>query len=355
MGDIRTKSSLDTGRQLLSDPPELVKRLKSVAERIGSMKASSRLAGDASTRVYYRVFYEDRSTAIVMIQSDPGKGQEDSFLDVHRFLADLALPVPAVYLHDPDEGVLVLEDLGDDLLETVVGGCNAESLTQLYHDAVDLLVNMRRKTAGLASGSIAFTLAFDEQKLMQELHFFTTHFVERLCKISLSRSARASLDEFFLTISRFLAHEPRVFAHRDYHARNLLLHQGRLVMIDFQDARMGPAQYDLASLLRDSYVTLPSDLVLELIHHYATETCEPSEERFRYVFDVMSLQRNIKALGTFGYQLSERGADRYASSIPRTGRYIAENISRYPEFSHYRSRVEDFIYGPALSIENYTS
>ena len=123
-------------------------------------------------------------------------------------------------------------------------------------------------------------------------------------------------------------------------------------MIDFQDARMGPAHYDPASLLRDSYVTLPDHLVSELIGHYAAETREPSEERFRYVFDVMSLQRNIKALGTFGYQLSTRGTNRYASSIPRTGRYIATNISRYPEFSRYRSCIEDFISGPALSKEH---
>lgn len=333
------------------DESGLIRRLKSAADRLGTMEAFVRLAGDASTRVYYRVSYADRTTAIVMIQPDPGKGQEGSFLDVQRFLADLALPVPAVYLHDPDEGVVVLQDLGDDLLETVVEHCDAARFAAVYHDAVDLLVSMRRKTADSDSGCIAFTLAFDEEKLMQELHFFATHFVAGLFRIGLPSSARSTLDEFFLTISTFLAAEPRVFTHRDYHARNLLVHEDRLIMIDFQDARMGPCQYDLASLLRDSYVTLSKDLVSELIHHYVTETNEPSEERFRYVFDVMSLQRNIKALGTFGYQLSARGVNRYASSIPRTGRYIAESISRYPEFSRYRSCVEDFITGPALSLE----
>lgn len=315
------------------------------------MSGAVRLAGDASTRVYYRVFYTDRESAIVMIQPAPGAGLEDSFLDVQRFLRDLALPVPDVYLHDPREGVVILQDLGNDLLEKVVDRCDAERLEEIYRDAVDLLVTMRRKTAGLTAGSVAFSLAFDEEKLMQELRFFVTHFVEGLCKTYLPGSARNCLEEFFLTISRFLAAEPRVFTHRDYHARNLLVHQGRLVMIDFQDARMGPAQYDLASLLRDSYVTLPESLVGELIRRYAAETHEPGEERFRYVFDVMCLQRNIKALGTFGFQLSSRGSDRYASSIPRTGRYIAENIARYEEFACYRSCVEDFISGPALSMD----
>lgn len=331
---------------------DLMRRLQSAAEAIGRVESAVRMAGDASTRVYYRVSFTDHTTAVVMIQPEPGKSLEESFLDVQRFLRDLALPVPEVYVHAPREGVVILQDLGDDLLETVVEQCDAVRLAGLYHDAVDVLVNMRRKTAGLASGSVAFTLAFDEEKLMQELHFFTTHFVHGLCKIDPPRSAGASLDGFFLTISKLLANEPRVFTHRDYHARNLLLHQGRLVMIDFQDARMGPAQYDLASLLRDSYVTLPQHLVWGLVRHYAAETGEPSEDRFRYVFDVMSLQRNIKALGTFGYQLSARGVNRYASSIPRTGRYIAETISRHPEFSRYRACVEDFISGPAVAMEH---
>jgi aminoglycoside/choline kinase family phosphotransferase len=116
---------------------------------------------------------------------------------------------------------------------------------------------------------------------------------------------------------------------------------------------MGPAQYDLASLLRDSYVTLPEDLIDDMLDFYAEEIEETSEaqrDRFRYIFDVMSLQRNIKALGTFGYQAAVRGARRYLSSIPRTGTYIALNMKRYEELSRFRSVVEDHICAPALDI-----
>jgi aminoglycoside/choline kinase family phosphotransferase len=121
-------------------------------------------------------------------------------------------------------------------------------------------------------------------------------------------------------------------------------------MIDFQDARMGPAQYDLASLLRDSYVTLPEALVDSLIDRYRNsmdDARQISADRFRYVFDMMSLQRNIKALGTFGYQLSARGLRRYASSIPRTGVYVAANIEKYEELSAFRAVVDQLVCGPS--------
>ena len=134
-----------------------------------------------------------------------------------------------------------------------------------------------------------------------------------------------------------------------------MLHDNHLVMIDFQDARMEPAQYDLASLLRDSYVTLQEDLVDELVDYYAEATGNTSQEsrqRFRYIFDVMSLQRNIKALGTFGYQASVRGERRYLRSVPRMAGYIARNIGKYEEFASFRPVIEDIICSPAANMEH---
>jgi len=287
-----------------------------------------------------------------MLQAHPGQNEEASFLDVHHFLESLGLPVPRVYSHYPDEGLIVLEDLGDDLLESFVKTDDEARIRALYFEAVDLLIRMRRATQNAATKCVAFELAFDEAKLMQEMDFFLTHFVRGLAAVEPSSEGSETLQEFFLTICRRLASEPRIFAHRDYHARNLLVHEGRLVMIDFQDARMGPAQYDLASLLRDSYVTLPEDFIEELLDNYREGAGEKSDSReeFQYIFDIMSLQRNIKALGTFGYQAHVRGSERYLSSIPRTARYVDRNIRRYHEFSRFRSVVTDLITGPALDL-----
>jgi len=285
-----------------------------------------------------------------MLSPDPGKNEEASFLELQTFLSSHGLPVPEVYFHDAHQGLVVLEDLGDLLLETVVDGAPTEVVTRLYEEAVDLLLLMRRAIGRSNSSCVAFGLAFDEAKLMQEMDFFMTHFVRGLCKIEPSNAAIASMNEFFDRICRILAAEPRIFAHRDYHARNLMVKNGSLVMIDFQDARMGPTQYDPASLLRDSYVSVPEDLVENLIERYregVPESDRQSSDRFRYVFDVMSLQRNIKALGTFGYQVSVRGSHRYVSSIPRTAGYIKRNLTRYAEFAPFRGVLEEFVWGPA--------
>jgi len=308
------------------------------------------LAGDASTRRYFRVFRRDGSTAIVMVQPHAGLNEEASFLDVHGFLERLDLPVPRIERHLPEQGLIVLQDLGDELLESVVQAEDYPRIGKLYEEAVDILVRMRRYTAKITGGCGAFSLAFDETKLMEEFAFFVTHFVRGFCALEPPRAAMRTLEDFFRRVARFLAAQPRVFTHRDYHSRNLLARGAKLVMIDFQDARMGPAQYDLASLLRDSYVTLPEDLVERLITRYCDAALPgtDSHERFVYVFDVMSLQRNIKALGTFGYQSSVRGSTRYVSSIPRTATYVERNIQRYEEFARFRAVVEEYVCGPAF-------
>jgi N-acetylmuramate 1-kinase len=312
-----------------------------------------KLAGDASTRVYFRASYPEKGNAVIMLQPHPGRNEEEGFLEIQEFLEALRLPVPRVYAHYGNQGLVILEDLGDNLLESVVERASKSRLKEIYRGAVNLLVSMRRSTSNLGSGCRAFNLAFDEAKLMEEMHFFRTHFIQGLCKIEPSAAASSLLEEFFLTICRTLAAQPRIFTHRDFHSRNLMLHKDRLVMIDFQDARMGPAQYDLASLLRDSYVTLPEELVEEFLTAYMDEVGETEEDsraRFRYIFVVMSLQRNIKALGTFGYQLSVRGNGRYSASIPRTAAYVSHNIGLYQEFAKFRSAVEDLICAPAIEF-----
>lgn len=310
----------------------------------------AKLEGDASTRAYFRARYPDGTTLVLMRYPEGAVQDLATFLDVHAFLSDKGLPVPHIHRVLADQGLVVLEDLGDILLETVAHSEGSGRVEQLYREAVDVLLAMRRATRSLQSGCVAFTLAFDMEKLMYEMDFFMSHFVCGLCKAEPSRAASATLEEFFTHICSLLASEPRVFTHRDYHSRNLMVLSDRLVMIDFQDARMGPAQYDLASLLRDSYVTLSERLVDSLIDRYwsgVEDTQKESSDRFRYVFDMMSLQRNIKALGTFGYQLSVRGLRRYASSIPRTGTYVAANIVKYEELTRYREVIEELVCGPA--------
>ena len=141
-----------------------------------------------------------------------------------------------------------------------------------------------------------------------------------------------------------LAAEPRVLCHRDYHSRNLMLHEGQLFIIDFQDARMGPDTYDLVSLLRDSYVDLPEQTVDELIAYFLALKGESGAQRdFRQRFDLMALQRNLKALGTFGYQTTARRNPVYIQYIPRTLRYVRYNLDRLTEFGRMRDVLAELV------------
>jgi aminoglycoside/choline kinase family phosphotransferase len=183
-------------------------------------------------------------------------------------------------------------------------------------------------------------LAFDEEKLRAELEFFADHFLSGFRGALLRAVEREVLEGAFLRIALDLARFPRVLCHRDYHARNLMVVEDELAVIDFQDARMGPASYDLVSLLRDSYVEHDPDFVTEM------------KEEFRRVsggvdiegqFDLMSLQRNLKALGTFGYQVSERKNDVYRQYVSATLKLVRDNLVRNRQWGDLHGVLANYL------------
>jgi aminoglycoside/choline kinase family phosphotransferase len=160
----------------------------------------------------------------------------------------------------------------------------------------------------------------------------------------LSPGQRDALSAEFALLVNTLANEPRVLCHRDYHSRNLMLHESQLYIIDFQDARMGPDTYDLVSLLRDSYVDLPDHTVDELLAYFlALKGFTGSEREFRNRFDTMALQRNLKALGTFGYQTTARRNPVYIQYIPRTLKYVRDNLDNQPQFGRMRDLLATYV------------
>jgi aminoglycoside/choline kinase family phosphotransferase len=163
--------------------------------------------------------------------------------------------------------------------------------------------------------------------------------------VSLPAHAREALDSEFASMAQELASEPKVLCHRDYHSRNLMVHEGTLVIIDFQDARMGPDTYDLVSLLRDSYVDLTETQVDELVAYFlALRGAGPAEDlAFRPRFDLMALQRNLKALGTFGYQTTARSNPVYIQFMPRTLSYVRTNLARYARFGRLQELLADWL------------
>ena len=153
--------------------------------------------------------------------------------------------------------MLGLEDLGDVTLQAHLGAATAAEHAALYRQAVGFIARMQQRGEPLRSDAYPpYRIAFDVEKLTWELEFFVKHYLLAYKGARLSDAEREALRAEWAAIVDELAAEPRVLCHRDYHSRNLMLHDGSLYIIDFQDARMGPDTYDLASLLRDSYVDL---------------------------------------------------------------------------------------------------
>ena len=220
----------------------------------------------------------------------------------------MPLPVPRILGHSNDAGLIALEDLGDVTLQAHLGAASTTEHAALYREAVALVEQLQRRGAELAADRyLPYGIAFDVEKLTWELDFFMRHFVEGYRGAAPTAAEREALSSEWAAIAGELASEARVLCHRDYHSRNLMLHAGRLYIIDFQDARMGPDTYDLVSLLRDSYVDLTERELDELIAYFLALKGGGDPGEFRRRFDLMALQRNLKALGTFGYQTIARG------------------------------------------------
>jgi aminoglycoside/choline kinase family phosphotransferase len=306
------------------------------------------LTGDASDRRYFRILMPDAASIVLSLHSAPFAFDTLPFVNVARLLSRMPVPIPAVLGHADDLGVLALEDLGDVTLQAHLGAATPEEHAALYRQAVALIATLQHRGAELESTEyLPYSVAFDVDKLTWELDFFIKHFIEAYRGIVMSDASRNELRSEFAVVIARLAAEPRVLCHRDYHSRNLMLHDSQLYIIDFQDARMGPDTYDLASLLRDSYVDLPEQTVSELLAYFLALKGQSGEQaEFRRRFDIMALQRNLKALGTFGYQTTARRNPVYIQYIPRTLRYVRDNLENLPEFARIRgllaTHVEEF-------------
>jgi N-acetylmuramate 1-kinase len=302
------------------------------------------LTGDASDRRYFRVLLRDEPPQVLAVHPGPIEFERLPFVNVARLFSAMPVPVPRILAASDPLGIIALQDLGDVTLQAHLGTASPADHAALYREAVALIEAMQRRGAELASAQyVPYSVAFDAEKLSWELQFFTRHFLEAYRGATLNDAARGALAAEWQAIAEELAGEPRVLCHRDYHSRNLMLHEGRLHIIDFQDARMGPDTYDLVSLLRDSYVDFTEGQVEELIAYFlALKGGSPNgggriaPDEYRRRFDLMALQRNLKALGTFGFQTTSRGNPVYIQYIPRTLAYARTNLERDPRFTRLR-------------------
>ncbi len=300
----------------------------------------AKLAGDASTRVYHRARVGD-SSYIIMELGQTFDPESDPFFSIQHLLASVHLPVPDIISSAPDRGLVLLEDLGDTTLQILVGS-QPSSIGQFYPLAVELILRMQRDAVdGVDRRCPAFHRRFDTDKFMEEFAFFNRHFLQGYRGVRPESPMFDRLSEWYLRLSRELALQPQVFVHRDFHSRNLMVRGDDLIIIDFQDARLGLPEYDLASLLRDAYVKLPEPFIDALLDQFHRESIckDTTQEQFRRCFYLTCIQRNIKALGTFGYQATVRANPIYVPYMDTLITYLTR-LSIEPEVSEFREMFD---------------
>ena len=320
-----------------TDQRRLRDRIDRYLQQNGIVQADAHvvpLTGDASDRRYFRIMPPDGPSFVLALHAGPIEFATLPFANVAALLQQVPLPVPAVLCYSDELGILALQDLGDVTLQAHLGAASPGDHAAVYRQAIALIEQLQRRGAELESERyVPYRIAFDVEKLTWELEFFVRHFVEGYRGVGLTSAERDALGDEWSAIAGELAAEPRVLCHRDYHSRNLMLRDSDLYIIDFQDARLGPDTYDLASLLRDSYVDIEERELDEFIAYFVALKGRADGAEFRRRFDLMALQRNLKALGTFGYQTIARRNTVYIQYMPRTLRYARTGLHAYPRFS----------------------
>lgn len=310
------------------------------------------LTPDASTREYFRIPWAKKGTAIAAVYPEPFDPDIHPFLDLTRLFAEAKLPVPDILDVDALNGIIIQEDFGDLQLRRFFESAPEDEREAHTERAVQLIADIQAATKlAFDRNSIASRLSFDEVKLSWELDYFREHFFKSLRHEELPRAEEAELQAELNDVSAELAARARVLCHRDFHSSNLMIdRKGRLRMVDYQDARIGPASYDLVSLLLDRQTSLPSLaeirerrlFFLEERRKRGLEAIDPDE--FAQEFRLMTVQRCLKAVGTFSFQTGvlNRG-ETYAQFIDPMLRIVlqaAEWLGRFPTLqSVIRERV----------------
>ncbi|MEJ7623087.1 MAG: phosphotransferase [Pyrinomonadaceae bacterium] len=304
------------------------------------------LTADASTREYFRITWHG-GPAVACVYPSPFDATTHSYLDVTRLFLAGGLPVAEILDVDGDLGVIVLDDLGDRILRELL--IETGDTSRLLDEAISLIARIQTATPlAYDTDSIASRLTFDAEKLGWELRYFKDHYFGTYMKTPLSADDDRELSEEFDQISNELASLASVLCHRDFHAANLMLDtKNKMRIIDHQDARIGSPTYDLVSLLLDRITEPPSREWLAEKRRYfldlRTKFGLPrlDEETFANEFRLQTIQRCLKAAGTFSYQSEMRGKIYFIPFIKpmfRISYRAAESLGRFPHLRRILSK-----------------
>jgi aminoglycoside/choline kinase family phosphotransferase len=314
------------------------------------------LAGDASSRRYYRAVIKASGApkSVIVMELPAGSAlplsseelavfkqvpKELPFLNMHRFLSGIGVRIPKVYGHWQNDGILLLEDLGDTALWDRVQGLPEEEILTWYEKAIDELVILQiRGTKARDESCVAFQQRFDFRLYMWEFDHFLEYGLEKRAGTHVHATAIETLRGVFSKIAHRLDRYPSCLNHRDYHSWNLMIHDDAVAVIDFQDALLAPPQYDLASLLNDRVTdrVIRPHMEDQLVSYYLRRRGEiekrtVNNDEFREIYLLSAIQRDLKVVGRFYYLDLVKGKPAYRKFIPPTVRRLKRNFARLPQ------------------------
>ena len=307
-------------------------RLFELEEWVGQQEGISEFSlapasDDASFRRYFRVTALNKT--YIAMDAPPDKEDCHPFVAIAEAFGEQGINVPKVYAKDFSKGFLLLSDLGS---QQYLDELNSNTVDRLYADALNALLTIQ------ASGPREGIPLYDHELLIKEMELFREWLLQKHLGIELTVDENTQLNDVFAGLAKSALEQPQVCVHRDYHSRNLMvLDSHNPGILDFQDAVLGPVTYDLVSLLRDCYIEWPSQQVEDWAMGYFSLAVqsgvlsEEDESLFLKWFDLMGVQRHLKASGIFARLNIRDGKPGYLRDIPRTLGYIEKVSFKYPD------------------------
>ncbi|XOV80858.1 MAG: aminoglycoside phosphotransferase family protein [Aestuariibacter sp.] len=293
------------------------------------------VSGDASFRRYFRFASSDSS--IIAVDAPPTHENNEVFINVANAYRQAGIKVPEVLDYSLEQGFMLLQDFGDHMFASAYDSDVIQSLYQKALSALPALQSVQHT----AMGELPL---FDDALLDAEFHLFNHWLIDVHLGLSLTQDTWQVIHDAQKVIRQVFLRQPQVGVHRDYHSRNLMLlgteDNKEIGIIDFQDAVIGPVTYDAVSLLRDCYIVWPETMVYELLAQWHQQYFRHYQwQDFQYWFDIVGIQRHIKASGIFCRLCHRDGKQGYLEDIPRTLEYIVKYAAKYPELQAFSTVV----------------
>lgn len=296
-------------------------------------------SSDASFRRYFRVVHKAKS--YIVMDAPPDKEDCVPFLNIATVLRSSGVQAPTIYHHSLSQGFMVLSDFG---LVSYLDVLSDDTGNKLYADATSVLHRLHKIPINTQDLPL-----YSQAMLSQEVTLFREWFLEGLLNISLTDQEARSLEQNQLMLTASALEQPQVFVHRDYHSRNLMVtDKNNPGVIDFQDAVIGPITYDLVSLYRDCYIAWPDEVVYQWLDAFLADRSDSgindgfTAQQFYQWFDLMGVQRHMKAIGIFSRLLLRDGKSGYLADIPRTLNYIKQVSMKYPGLEALHKLINDY-------------